>query len=161
MVDSRVHIRTMDEAERADVFALAEEVLRPLAAASGHLDRFSEDQFMELMERGEVYVAEPASGPRELAGYVIVETEMEQPEDETPTLALRCLCLSPAFEESTVGDRLLEWAEGLAYSRGAARMLALLPPSDQPSQKLYRTHEFVPVPADDRPETIVMEKRLW
>jgi len=161
MVDLRVHIRIMDEAERPDVFALAEEVLRPLAAASGHLERFSEDQFIDLMERGEVYVAEPAGGPRELAGYLIVETDMEQPEDEGPTLALRCLCLSPAFEESEVGDRLLEWAEGLAYNRGAERMLARVPLSDQPSQKLYRTHEFVPVPALDRPETIVMEKRLW
>lgn len=160
MVDLQVHIRIMDETERADVFALAEEVLRPLAAASGHLERFSEDEFMALMDRAEVYVAEPAAGPRELAGYVIVETEPPPAEAAEPTLALRCLCLSPAFEESAVGDRLLEWTEGLAYSRGAARISALVAQSDRPSRKLYHTHEFVPVAAD-LPETIVMEKRLW
>ncbi len=160
MVDLHVDIRIMEEADRADVFALADEVLRPLAAASGHLERFSEDDFIALMDRAEVYIAEPGGRPRELAGFAIVETEAAPPEDDSLTLALRCLCLSPAFEESPVGDRLLEWTEGLAYNRGAARIAAIVPAADLPSQRLFRAHEFVAGPAADLPEAVVMEKRL-
>ena len=59
-----------------------------------------------------------------------------------------------------VGHQLLDWAEGLAYSRGLGNMRVHVPAADRASQRLYEGHSFVPRPAADRPEVIVMDKRL-
>jgi GNAT superfamily N-acetyltransferase len=150
-----VHIRAMTDDDRGMVFILAEEQLRPLAAAAGHPERFNDEEFLDLIGRGEVYVAESPREPAVIAGYVVVENE---PAD---ALTVRCVCVGPAFEGQRVGHRLLDWAEGLAYSRGLSRLAAPLPGDDQRSRHLYGEHDYVPVPAaDDRPELIVMEKRL-
>jgi GNAT superfamily N-acetyltransferase len=151
-----VHIRAMTDDDRGMVFILAEEQLRPLAAAAGHPERFNDREFLELIGRGEVFVAESPREPAVIAGYVVLETEAE-----ADALTVRCVCVGPAFEGQRVGHRLLDWAEGLAYSRGLARLTAPLPGEDERSRRLYREHDFVPAPAaDDRPELIVMEKRL-
>lgn len=153
MDDLHVHIRAMVEDDRSLVFTLAEEVLRPLAEASGHPELFHEEEFLAMMERGEVWIADTPHEPAEMAGYVIVEAESD-------CLTVRCLCVSPAFEGQHVGHRLVDWAEGLAYHRSAARLLAPLPVGDKWSRQLYSSHSFAPLPEQDRPEVIVMEKRL-
>jgi GNAT superfamily N-acetyltransferase len=153
MDEQHVHIRAMTEDDRSMVFTLAEEVLRPLAAAAGHPEQFHDVEFLELIERSEVFVAESPRVPAEIAGYVVVEAEPD-------SLMVRCVCVGPAFEGQHIGHRLLDWAEGLAYNRGLARVAAPLPRADEVSRSLYQRHAFVPAPAPDRPETIVMEKRL-
>jgi GNAT superfamily N-acetyltransferase len=148
-----VSIRPMTAADRAEVFALAEVVLRPLAEAAGHPELFHEGDFLAVMDRGEVYVAGPQHRPDEIAGYVIVEAEADG-------LSMRCLCINPAFEGRRVGHRLVEWAEGLAYSRGVGRISVRVAGGDDRSRRLYQDHGFVPAPPGDQPELIVMEKRF-
>jgi GNAT superfamily N-acetyltransferase len=153
MDELHVHIRAMTEDDRSMVFTLAEEVLRPLAAAAGHPELFRDEEFLDLIERSEVFVAESPRPPAEIAGYVVIESEAD-------SLMVRCVCVGPAFEGQHVGHRLVDWAEGLAYNRGLARVAAPRPRADEVSRSLYRRHDFAPVPEPDRPETIVMEKRL-
>jgi len=155
MDDLHVHIRAMAEGDRSLVFALAEEVLRPLAEATGHPELFHEEEFLALMERADVWVAESPREPAELAGYVATEVEAD-----ADCLTVRCVCINPAFEGQHVGHRLLDWAEGLAYSRGLGRLAAPLPESDRHSLGLYRAHSFVMRREEERPHMIVMEKRL-
>jgi GNAT superfamily N-acetyltransferase len=73
---------------------------------------------------------------------------------------LRCLCVGPAFEARAVGRQLLEWVEGVAFAEGRGRLSAYVPADDRPSRHLYEGHDFVPAPATDRPDMIVLEKRL-
>lgn len=152
MDDLHAHIRAMTEEDRSTVFILAKEQLRPLAAAAGHPELFHDEEFLELLERGEVFVAESPREPHEIAGYTVLETEPD-------SLTVRCVCVGPAFEGQHVGHRLLDWAEGLAYSRGMARLAAPLPSNDVRSRRLYHEHGFVPAAADGT-DLIVMEKRL-
>ena len=153
MEELHVEIRAMVEGDKSVVFALAEEVLKPLADAAGHPELFHEHEFLALMERGEVWIADTPHDPPEVAGYVITKAEQE-------CLTVRCLCVSPAFEECRVDHRLLDWAEGLAYHRGLERLAAPTPTGDDRSRELYAAHSYAPTPADDRPDTIVMVKRL-
>jgi GNAT superfamily N-acetyltransferase len=147
------HIRALREDDRSSLLFLAEEVLRPLAEASGHPDRYQSDDLLDLVERADVYVAVTGEADGEIAGFVAVE-------DEAGDLLVRCLCVGPAFEAQRVGHQLLDWAEGLAYSRGLGHMRVHVPAGDRASQRLYEGHSFVPRPAADRPEVIVMDKRL-
>ena len=150
MEDLHYHIRVLREDDRSSLLFLAEEVLRPLAEASGHPDRYHSD---DLVERADVYVMVTAEPDGEIAGFVAVE-------DEAGDLLVRCLCVGPAFEAQRVGHQLLDWAEGLAYGRGLGNMRVHVPAADRASQRLYEGHSFVPRPAADRLEVIVMEKRL-
>jgi hypothetical protein len=54
----------------------------------------------------------------------------------------------------------MDWVEGVAFTEQRSRLRAVVPAADERSQRLYRGHSFVPLPAADRPETIVLEKRL-
>lgn len=146
----RVEIRDMRSGDESALFYLAEETLHELASCFGHEERYRADELMDLFARARVYVAEAGD---EIAGYVVVEREGD-------TLALRCLCVSPAYEARAVAHQLVDWVEGVAFNQHVARLSALVPADDRASQHLYRGHEFVPVPAADRPQTIVMEKRL-
>ena len=100
-----------------------------------------------------MYVARPVEEEWLVAGFVALE-------DEAEDLVVRCLCVAPAFEAQRVAHQLLDWAEGLAYERSRRRIMAEVLRDDEPTQHLYRGHAFVPRPAADRPELIVMEKRL-
>jgi GNAT superfamily N-acetyltransferase len=151
MTRLKVTIRAAADDDRSMVYLLAEENLHPLAARAGHPERFDGAQFIAMLDRSEVYVAEAPSA--EIAGYIAIA-------DEDDSMAVRCLCVGPAFEAQAVAHQLLEWAEGLAVSRGKVRLDAFVPAGDDPSRHLYAGHGFVPRPEDDRPETIVVEKRL-
>jgi len=153
MEELRVRIRAMVDDDKSVVFALAEEVLKPLADACGHPELFHEEEFLILMERAEVWIADTPHDPPEVAGYVITEPESQ-------ALAVRCLCVGPAFEQRHVDHRLLDWAEGLAYHRGLERLVAQTSAKDERSWELYAAHDYAPAEDDDRPETILMIKRL-
>lgn len=155
MDDVHVDIRAMVEGDRSMVFALAEEVLRPLAQSAGHPELFHEDEFLALMARAEVWVADSPRPLSEMAGYVVTEVE-----GDADCLTVRCLCVSPAFEGRHVGHRLLDWAEGLAYDRRLGRLAAPLPETDSHALGLYRAHSFVARREEERPQMIIMEKRL-
>ncbi len=149
-----MHIRAMSREDRSTVFAMAEEVLRPLAEAAGHAELFHDEELLSLLERGEVYVAESPRETAQMAGFVALEAE-----PDADVLTVRCVCVGPAFEGQHVAHRLLDWAEGLAYSRGMARLAAALPDGDQRSRHLYQEHGFTPTPSAE-PSLVIMEKRL-
>jgi N-acetylglutamate synthase-like GNAT family acetyltransferase len=132
------------------LFLLAEESLHPLAVGSGHAERYHPDELIGLIKRATVFVAESHG---EIAGWVAVEREDD-------ALVVRCLCIGPGFEARGVSHRLIDWVEGLAFNEHRSRLRAVVPQSDQPSRHVYGEHEFVPRPVADRPETVVMEKRL-
>jgi GNAT superfamily N-acetyltransferase len=150
----RLHcfIRAREPADDALLVLLAEEVFRPLAEASGHSERYASSQFLDLLERAEVFVAHSAVEGGETAGFVALE-------DEGDGLAVRCLCVAPAYEAQGVAHQLLDWTEGLAYGRGRGRLLATVAAGDQRSLRLFRSHAFESQPARDEGVSTV-QKRL-
>ena len=143
-------IRAAAHDDRGMLILLSEETLLPLAEGAGHPERYHTPELLDLLDHADVFVAESGA---ETAGFVAVE-------DEDDGLAVRCLCVHPAFEARGVANQLLDWAEGLAVDRRRARLTAFVPASDNPSLRLYRRHEFVPQPAEDDAEMVVLEKRL-
>jgi GNAT superfamily N-acetyltransferase len=147
----RVTVREARAEDRSLLFLMAEETLHPQAAQAGHPERFAEGALLELLERARVYVGETDSA--EIAGYVAFDTDDD-------AVWVRCVCVGPAYEARAVGRQLLAWVEGLAFAEGRARLTAYVPADDRWSRHLYEGHDFVPTPAADRPEMIVLEKRL-
>jgi ribosomal protein S18 acetylase RimI-like enzyme len=150
MTRVKVEIRTMRRGDESMLLYLAEETLQPLAAGAGHPERYDPGDLLALFGEASVFVAESGG---EIAGYVAVERAAE-------ALEVRCLCVSPAFEAQAVAHQLMAWVEGVAFSLRLGCLRALVPASDERSQRLYRGHEFVPLPPFEEPETIVLEKRL-
>ena len=138
----RLHcfIRSREPGDDAHLVLLAEEVFRPLAAASGHSERYASSQFLDLLERAEVFVAHSAAAGGEAAGFVALE-------DEDDSLVVRCLCVAPAYEAQGVAHQLLDWSEGLAYGRGSGRLLATVAAGDERSLRLFHSHAFESQPA--------------
>ena len=143
-------VRDVSAADRSMLVLLAEETLHPLAEGAGHPERYRAAELLELLERADVFVAE-AEG--EMAGFVAVEAEAD-------SLALRCVCVSPAFEARGVANQLIDWAEGVAIDRRLHRLTAFVPAGDHPSLHLYHGHDFVAAAAPERPEMVLLEKRL-
>ena len=150
MTRVKVEIRTMRNGDESMLLYLAEETLQPLAAGAGHPERYDPGDLLALFGQAAVFVAESQG---EIAGYVAVERAPE-------ALEVRCLCVNPAFEAQAVAHQLMDWVEGLAFAERRARLRAEVPAADARSQHLYRGHAFVPQRALDRPEMIVLEKRL-
>jgi N-acetylglutamate synthase-like GNAT family acetyltransferase len=148
----RLHcqIRLMRPGDESVLLLLAEQNLRPLAVQLGHPERYHAEELLDLLDDAEVFVAEADD---EVAGYVAVE-------DAARDLVVRCLCVSPAHEAQAVANQLLDWVEGLAFSRRVRRVEALVPAGDEASLHLSRRHDFSGMPEEQRPEMIVMEKRL-
>ena len=150
MQRAKCDIRSALDADRSMLLLLAEETLHPLATGAGHPERYRASEFLDLLDRADVFVGEIED---EIAGFMAVESE------ETG-LALRCLCVSPGFEDSDVADRLLEWAEGMAVNRKLDRLVAHVPTADRQSLELYRGHGFLASEDDRRPELFSVVKRL-
>jgi len=150
MTRAKVEIRTMRSGDESMLLFLAKETLQPLAAGAGHPELYHEDELLDLLGEARVYVAESGG---EIAGYVAVERGPE-------AIDVRCLCVSPAFEAQAVAHQLVAWIEGVAFTEHVGRLRAFVPTADERSQHLYRGHEFVPQPVTDRPEMLVLEKRL-
>jgi ribosomal protein S18 acetylase RimI-like enzyme len=143
-------VRDVSAGDRSMLVLLAEETLHPLADGSGHPERYHAAELLELLDRAEVFVAE-AEG--EMAGFAAVEADDD-------ALALRCVCVSPAFEARGVANQLVDWAEGVAIDRRLRRLTAFVPSGDHPSLRLYRKHDFVTTAGAERPEMVLLEKRL-
>ena len=150
MTRVKVEIRDMRSGDESMLLYLAEETLHPLATGAGHPERYDSSDLLAMLGTASVFVAE-AQG--EIAGYVAVERAPE-------ALEVRCLCVSPAFEAQTVAHQLMDWVEGLAFAEQVTRLRAFVPAADTPSQHLYRGHSFVAQPTGERPEMVVLEKRL-
>jgi ribosomal protein S18 acetylase RimI-like enzyme len=146
----RCEIRLMRPGDESVLYLLAEQNLRPVASQLGHPERYHPHDLLGLLSSAEVFIAEADD---EVAGFAAVE-------DDAGDLVVRCLCVSPAHEAQAVANQLLDWVEGLAFSRGARRLEALVPAKDETSLHLYRRHDFSGTPEQERPEMIVMEKRL-
>jgi ribosomal protein S18 acetylase RimI-like enzyme len=146
-----VTVRQATADDHSMLFLLAEENLHPLAERAGHPERFDGAGFLAMLAHAEVYVAE--NPVHEIAGYVAFD-------DEGDDVAVRCVCVSPAHEAQAVANRLVDWVEGLAFNRGRQRLTAFVPADDETSLRLYRRHDFTTWPAEDRPEMVVLEKRL-
>ena len=143
-------IRTVRDTDRSMLLLLAEETLHPLAAAAGHPERYHTAEFLELLDRADVFVGEVDG---EIAGYVVVESEDDG-------LALRCLCINPGFEDRGVADQLVDWAEGLAVNWRLGRLVAHIPAVDEQSLRLYRGHGFLATPDPGRPDLLNVAKRF-
>ena len=146
----RVQIRAMRSGDEGILLYLAEETLHPLAVGAAHPERYDPSQLLALLGDATVFVAESEG---EIAGYIAVDRE-------PGALEVRCVCVNPAYEARAVAHQLVEWVEGLAFSEGRDRLRAVVPASDEASRHLYRGHDFVTRPGQDRPEMIVLEKRL-
>lgn len=145
----KCEIRPASEDLHGRLTLLAEETLHPLAIGAGHPERYHSRELIDLLRTADVYVAE---GESEIVGFVALERDED-------ALAVRCVCVHPAFEARGVARRLLDWAEGLAIDRGLTRVTAYVPAADGPSLHLYRGHGFaVGEPAGD--EMLRLEKRL-
>lgn len=144
----KCEFRSARDDDRSMLVLLAEETLHPLAVGAGHPERYHAKEFVDLLDRADVYVAEAED---ELAGFVAVEPEAD-------ALAVHCVCVNPAFEARGVANQILDWAEGVAIARRLSRMTAYVPVSDAPSLRLYRGHGFSEGPAHD--EMLPLEKRL-
>jgi ribosomal protein S18 acetylase RimI-like enzyme len=143
-------VRSVSADDHGMLVLLAEETLHPLAEGSGHPERYHTAELLELLERADVFVAE-ADG--EVAGFMAVEAEAD-------ALALRCVCVGPAFEARGVANQLIDWAEGVAIDRRLRRLTAFVPSGDHPSLRLYRRHDFVSAAGAEQPEMVLLEKRL-
>jgi len=143
-------VREGAPSDKGMLVLLAEETLHPLAEGSGHPEKYHTDELLGLLDRADVFVAE---GGGEVAGFVALETMGD-------ALAVRCMCVGPAFEARGVANQLVDWAEGVAIDRRLSRLTVLVPAGDHPSQRLYRGHDFVPAVGGDEPDILLLEKRL-
>ncbi|NLE21404.1 MAG: GNAT family N-acetyltransferase [Actinobacteria bacterium] len=141
-------IRGAEAGDHGMLVLLAEETLQPLAQGQGHPERYQAADVADLLDRADVFVAQCGDEP---GGFIAVETDED-------ACAVRCICVSPAFEARGVANRLLDWVEGLALERKLARLVARVPAADRPSLHLYRRHGFESRPEGD--EMLVLEKRL-
>jgi GNAT superfamily N-acetyltransferase len=151
----RLHcfIRAREPEDDARLVLLAEEVFRPLAEASGHPEHYASSQFLDLLESAEVFVAHGAPEKGEVTGFVALE-------DEGDGLAVRCLCVAPAYEAQGVAHQLLDWAEGLAYGRGRAWLRANVAAGDERSRRLFHGHAYESLPAAPERDVRTLQKRL-
>ena len=145
----RCSVRAVSDDDRGMLTLLAEETLRPLAAGAGHPERYHTEDLIVLLDRAEVFVAE-AGG--EVAGFMALEAEDD-------SLAVRCVCVGPAYEARGVANQLLDWAEGMGIDQGLTRLTSYVPAGDHPSRRLYEGHGFVATAAGDA-EMVTLEKRL-
>lgn len=143
-------VRGLRDDDRGMLMLLAEETLHPLAAGSGHPERYCASDLLELLDRADVYVAE-ADG--ETAGFLAVEAEGD-------ALTVRCVCVGPAYEARGVANQLVDWAEGLAIDQRRSSLRVRVPEGDNPSLHLYRGHGFAATPDPESPGTLLVEKSL-
>jgi N-acetylglutamate synthase-like GNAT family acetyltransferase len=144
----KCRIRPHSPDDESMLLLLASESLQPLAEERGRGADFRASDVVELLRTADVYVAECEEN---VAGFVAVN-------ERDDVLAIEAVCVGPAYEARGVAHQLLDWAEGLAFSLGAARLEALVPADDQRALHLFAGHEFLKVPSTA--DMLVLEKRL-
>ena len=149
----RCTIRARQASDDKLLVLLAEEVLRPLAEAGGHAERYHADEFLDLLARADVYVARTTDEAAELAGFVASEADGE-------ALVVRCLCVAPAHEAQGVAHQLLDWTEGLAYGRGTSTLRTVLPRGDERARRLFQSHAYEALAPEAGADVIVLRKQL-
>jgi GNAT superfamily N-acetyltransferase len=151
----RLHcfIRAREPRDDVRLTLLAEEVFRPLALAGGHPERYDSSRFLDLLESAEVFVAHARAEGGQVAGFVALE-------DEGDGLAVRCLCVAPAYEAQGVAHQLLDWTEGLAYGRGRGKLLTTVAAGDERSLRLFRSHAWESLAGAPDRDACTLQKRL-
>jgi ribosomal protein S18 acetylase RimI-like enzyme len=144
----KCRIRPHAADEESTLVLLAGESLRPLAEARGRGADYHPSEIVTLLRTADVYVAD-CDG--QIAGFVAVNKRED-------VLAVEVICVSPAYEARGVAHQLLDWAEGIGFSVGAARLETLVAADDQRAVRLFAGHEFVKVPSEQ--DMLVLEKRL-
>jgi len=144
----KCQIRAKRASEDSMLVLLAAENLRPLAETRGRGADYRDADVVTLLRSAEVFVAECEGN---IAGCIAVS-------ETRPDLIIELVCVSPAHEARGVAHQLLDWVEGLAFNRQAARMTVLVPTDDHRALHFYRGRAFVPVPSTG--DMIVLEKRL-
>jgi ribosomal protein S18 acetylase RimI-like enzyme len=144
----KCQIRAKRADEDSTLVLLATENLRPLAETRGRAQDYRDADVVALLQSAQVFVADCDDN---VAGYVAVS-------EARPDLVIELVCVSPAYEARGVAHQLLDWVEGLAFSRHAARMTVLTPADDGRALHFYRSLDFVPLPSTG--DMVVLEKRL-
>jgi ribosomal protein S18 acetylase RimI-like enzyme len=91
-----------------------------------------------------VFVAEVDGA---IAGYVALDPQPD-------AVRIDRILIAPAHEAEGVGNQLVEWAEGYAISRGAARLQAAAERDNARARAFYRRRGFVEV-ADELLELVL------
>ncbi len=116
----KAEIRPFREEDEAVLFGLA------------RLDRGADSRTIAVLERETVFVAELEGSP---AGYVA----LARAED---AVRIDQLFVSPEHEAEGIGRQLLEWAEGYAISKRAARLQVVVEAGNRRALDFYRGRGF-------------------
>jgi ribosomal protein S18 acetylase RimI-like enzyme len=124
-------IRPYRAEDESFLFSLARE-------SFGERPAWSDSQTLGALETDTVFVAELEGKP---AGYVAVEAVAD-------ALRIDQLFVSGLHEGEGVGRQLLEYAEGFAISKGAARLEVVVEDDNRRARDFYRGRGFVPTGED-------------
>ena len=120
-----VAVREAREGDRDALRRLAAEAVTPgVVAAGGHFDEGGTDH---LLASDRVFVAECG---HHLAGYVAVSEAAE-------VLCVDQLVVAITDQGRGVGNRLLDWAEGYAVSRGKHAVRVRVEPDNRRAREFY------------------------
>jgi ribosomal protein S18 acetylase RimI-like enzyme len=131
-VEQHVDIRSFKPEDEPVLFGLA------------RLDRGADTLTLNVLEHETVFVAEVGGVA---AGYVALA-------QETETVCVEQLFVSPDHEAQGVGTRLLEYAEGFAISQGAETLQVVVEPGNDRAAAFYRGRGFAAA-AGDRLELVL------
>jgi GNAT superfamily N-acetyltransferase len=133
-------IRSYRPEDEALLFGLAQ-------MAFGERSGWDDRGTIAVLETEEVFVAEVEG---ELAGYVALEPG-------EAAVRIDRLLVSPAHEAEGIGNQLIEWAEGWAIARGAARLQVAVEGDNRRARDFYGRRGFVPV-ADELLELVLPQR---
>jgi ribosomal protein S18 acetylase RimI-like enzyme len=111
---------------------------RPLLFGLASLDRGADERTLGVLEQETVFVAEVGGSP---AGYVALAAEED-------AVKVDQLFVSPEHEAEGVGRQLIEFAEGYAIWRGAARLQVVVEGENARARDFYRGRGFVSVSSE-------------
>jgi GNAT superfamily N-acetyltransferase len=120
MTYRKADIRSFRDEDEAILFGLAS------------LDRGADRRTLAVLERETVFVAEIDGAP---AGYVALDRDGD-------IVCIDQLFVSPEHEAEGVGRQLLEWAEGWAIAKHAARLRVVVEAENRRALDFYRDRGF-------------------
>jgi len=127
---SRLAVR---EARSEELHRLARSTLESLPPEVASAGSYQPRRTERLLDADVVFVAELDGRP---AGHVAVRQEPE-------AMVVDQLVVDEVSQGLGVGNRLLDWVEGFALSRGVARVLIEVEDSNERAQDFYRRRGYV------------------
>jgi GNAT superfamily N-acetyltransferase len=98
---------------------------------------FAPDHALEVLDSCEVFVARVEDVS---CGYVAVDAASD-------AAVVRQLFVGPSAQNASIGNQLLDWVEGLAISRGLARVEVESGPDNERAEQFYRRRGYTRVDA--------------